>query len=87
MRSLVDLYDQRGEPRRFAEEFVRLHDGWPSAIGHWERTVRLFLDQDKEIADLSMRRRMESAEDNSMKILWSVIQDGRRCPWCRYDRA
>jgi hypothetical protein len=87
MRSLRDLYDEPGEPHRFAEEFVRLHPGWPSAIEHWERTVRLFLGKSSDLAGLETQKRMKAAEDTSVTSLWSIIKDGSRCPWCNSDRS
>nr|WP_272918683.1 DUF6313 family protein [Streptomyces sp. HUCO-GS316] len=80
---MTDFYDEGGENKHFAEEFVQLaHSGnWEIAKDHWTRTVQAFGNRVQELEKLSKKKARQEAERLALSFCKTLAQD-RKCWAC-----
>ncbi|MFE3269961.1 DUF6313 family protein [Streptomyces sp. NPDC059215] len=79
MRSLNEFYDQGGEDKHFAEEYVQqAHAGnWEIAKDHWTRTVQHYADNVQELEKLSAKKARQKAEELALALCKTLAQAGK----------
>ncbi|MGW0285569.1 DUF6313 family protein [Streptomyces sp. NPDC003236] len=78
MTSLTELYNEGGDAKSFAEDFVhRVHAGdWTRAKDHWTRVVEYIAHNVRELDDLSAQRAARKSEQLARTLCFDLAQVG-----------